>query len=204
MKFNHTVFALFTIFIFCTNFLTLCKTAVLVIAHRDFQPREYGVTKQHLEKAGITVLTASNHAGDAFSTPIDMQGRKLKAHVDKTLNELTPSMYDGIFFIGGGGSPDLDNQTSYNVIKQAVEQNKIVGAICYAPRILARAGILNGKEATGWNNDRNLPQIFKQHGVTYKRSRQYSYAVTDGNIITATDPMAAEAFAQEIISAFKN
>jgi len=175
------------------RYLLQAKTAALVIAYRDYQPREYGVTKQILENAGITVLTVSNQPGTAISDGS-------KATINKTLNKITSDDYDGIFFIGGPGAlTHLDNHTSYAILKNAVDHNKIYGAICISPRILAKAGVLTGKKATGWDGDNFLTSIFCNNNVEYVHKK----VVIDGNLITATDPMAAEAFAHGIIKLLK-
>jgi len=169
------------------------KTAALVIAYRNYQPREYTVTKQKLENADITILTVSNKPGTAISD-------RSKATINKTLNEITPDDYDGIFFIGGPGAlTHLDNPTSYEVLKKAVAENKIYGAICISPRIFVKAGVLSGKKATGWDGDNQLTSIFRNNNVEYVHKK----TAIDGNLITATDPMAAEAFAKGIIKLLK-
>jgi protease I len=81
-------------------------------------------------------------------------------------------------------------------MKEADNANKIIGAICYSPRILAKAGLLKGKKATGWNDDNELEGIFNNYGVTYMPS----HVVVDGSVITADGPMAATEFAQVIIN----
>jgi len=169
------------------------KTAALVVAYRDFQPRECLVTKQLIEKAGITTLMVSDKPGVA-------QSDGFKVTIKKTVSELTPDDYNGIFFIGGPGALNyLDNNTSYQALKTAAANDKIYGAICISPRILAKAGVLTGKDATGWDGDNKLTSVFKTYGVTYVHKN----VVIDGNVITATDPMAAEGFARGIIKLLK-
>lgn len=173
------------------------KIAALVIAHSGYQPREYEKTREKIEgknkKTGIKVLIVSDKPGIAKS-----EGSKAK--VDKTLDEITTDDYDGIFFIGGPGALSyLDNKQSYAVLQDAAAANKVYGAICISPRILAKAGVLTGKNATGWNGDHQLASIFRRHGVNYVRED----VVTDGNTITAIGPMAAERFGQGIIELLK-
>jgi protease I len=182
--------------LFAANTSSYTKTAVLVIAHRNYQPVEYNDTKRLLEQAGITVITASNKAG----TAIGDDGSQTT--VDKTVAELKPSMYDGIFFIGGSGAlSNLDNNTSYSILKKTAAEGKPFGAICISPRILAKAGVLKGKKATGWNSDNQLAKIFPRYDVEYIRKNVGT--VIDGNIITATCPLAAQDFAQGIINLLK-
>lgn len=165
------------------------KQIALIIAYKDYQPVEYGDTKRTLEHAGFSVTTVSTKPGMASATDGS------KTLVDKALNKFNYKKYDGIFLIGGPGAhTELDNQVVYTIMKNAYNAGKVVGAICYSPRILAKAGILHDKHATGWNDDNELGTLFKDYGVIYKPQP----VVTDGTIITADGPMAAKAFGTAI------
>ena len=84
----------------------------------------------------------------------------------------------GIILPGGmPGADNLNNSSDVqNAIDYCVKENKFIGAICAAPFILGRKGILNGKEATcfpGFENEL-IGATVLEDGV-----------VTDGNIVTA-------------------
>ncbi len=168
---------------------------LLVVAHEGFQPVEYEEPKRILEDAGFTIITASNKPGKAT----DKDGKEID--VDITLKDVNVSDYDGIFFIGGPGSlENLDNEQSYAVIKKASEKHLPLGAICAATRILAKAGALTRKKATGWNGDNELKEIYETYDVSYLPEP----VVVEENVITATDPKAAKVFGQEILSLLQN
>ena len=167
------------------------NTVLLVIAFNGFQQVEYNTPKTMLLDAGFNVVTASNKSGIATAKDGST------THVDITLDKVTVNDYAGIFFIGGPGAEEcLDNNTSYTIIQDAFHQHKPIGAICVAPRILAKAGILDGKYATGWNEDGLLEGIFAENRATYLPTEQ---VVVDSHIITATDPCAAQEFGKRII-----
>lgn len=165
---------------------------LFVIASQGFQPVEYTVPKTILEDAGFTIVTASDKAGiaiakDGSTTPVDI-----------TLDKVTMNNYLGLFFIGGPGTLEhLDNNTSYKIIHEALQQNKPLGAICIATRILAKSGVLSRKRATGWNGDDQLDAIYKEYGIHYQATET---TVIDDNIITATDPDAAQEFGEHIVA----
>ena len=164
---------------------------LLVVAYTGFQPIEYTVPKKLLENAGFTVMTASNKAGTATATDGST------TTVDTVISDVNVDDYDGIFFVGGSGAlENLDNQTNYDLINKAISAKKAVGAICISTRILAKAGVLKGRHATGWDGDNELAAIYKEHGVNYVRRD----VVTDNKIITATGPKVAHEFGQHIIS----
>ena len=168
-------------------------TLLLVVANNGYQPIEYETPKKHLKQAGIKVVTASNKPGGAVASDGST------TDVDIILDDVVMTDYDGIFFIGGPGAMEhLDIPQSYHLLAVAKKLNKAYGAICIAPRILAKAGVLKDKRATGWNGDNVVPGLFDGYGVIY----QDKPAVRDGNVITASGPDSAAAFAQEIINAF--
>lgn len=168
----------------------ISKIIALVIAHTGYQPHEYLIPKEQIEKTGYSVLTVSNKPGIATAS----DGSTTK--IDTTLDKLDITRIDGLFFIGGPGAlENLDTNISYQRIQEAAMKHLPLGAICIAPRILAKAGALVAHEATGWNDDNKLEEIFRLHGVIYNDSD----VVTDDNCVTASGPHAAEEFALAIL-----
>lgn len=167
------------------------KKVVLIVASEGYQPLEYEITKNELEANDIEVLTASDRAGGAVATDGST------TPVDFTIDQLNVGSYHGIFFIGGSGALDcLDHSTSYHLIAQAKDRKVPYGAICIATRILAKAGGLTGKKATGWDGDHALEVIYKLNGVTYEEGKEM---VVDGLVVTAAGPKSAKEFSQGII-----
>lgn len=172
--------------------VTMSKKVALLIAYADFQAIEYGKTKDVLEKNGITVVTVSDQAGSAQATDGST------ALVDKTVDQVKAADYDGIFVIGGAGTLDhLDTSAVHALIKQAVELDKVFGAICIAPRILAHAGVLKGRTFTGWDGDKQLATLCTDHFCTFEEKA----VVRDGRLITANGPRAAHDFGLAIVQA---
>lgn len=164
---------------------------VLVVAHEGYQQVEYGTPKRILEDIGYKIITASDAAGAAIAKDGST------TQVDILIQDINPKEFDGIFFIGGPGALEhLDNETSYKMIRSAANSEIPLGAICISTRILAEAGILKGKNATGWDGDHKLADIYKNYTVHYVPEK----VVVDGLIITASGPEAAEEFGQEIIA----
>lgn len=168
---------------------------LFVIAFEEFQPIEYRNAKSVVENAGFTVITVSDKMGTAIATDGSTQ------NVDLALDKINLNNYCGIFFIGGSGALEhLDNNTSYKIIQEAFHQNKPVGAICIAPRILAKSGILQGKKATGWDEDEQLATILADCNAHYLSNKD---VVIDDNIITATGPDCAHTFGEAIVEALQ-
>ncbi len=171
------------------------KKIILFIAHEGFQPVEYFEAKKVLDSAGFEVITASDKTGQAMpSAGTDF------VDVDYEICEIKPEDYDGLFIIGGHGAMDfLNTGEVYDLFQSAEEKGKFVGAICIAPRILAEAGILKSKKATGWDGDNKLGEVLANAGAEYVRVP----VVTDGKLITADGPSSARDWGLAIVKALK-
>ncbi len=172
------------------------KKIAMVISFRDFRDEEYFIPKDILAQAGVEISTVSTEKGIAIGT----DGGEVK--VDILLDDLRVSDFDAVVFIGGQGVIRcLDNNKSYEIISQTLENGKILAAICISPIILANAGVLDGKKATVWSNpmDKSAVKILEEQGAIY----QDELVVIDGKIITGNGPEAAEKFAQALTEILK-
>jgi len=164
----------------------------IVIAFRNFRDEEYFIPKEVFEKAGAKVTTFSTAVG----TAIGVNGGE--AEVEKTLDEFNTSDFDAVVFVGGAGARNLiDNQEAHHIAQEMVKADKVLAAICVAPTILARAGVLFGKKATVWSSpmDKSAVKILKEEGALYEEGP----VVVDGKIITANGPAAAKEFGELIL-----
>ena len=163
----------------------------MVLAHRDFRDEEYFIPRNIFQSNGFTIVTVSNSNEKA----VGMFGGEAK--VDLIIANLNPQDFDAVLFIGGSGSVNyLDNLDFHNTARKTLESNKVLGAICFAPAILAKAGVLKGKKATVWSDTMNKKavRILQENGAIY----QNEPVVVDGKIITANGPVAAEKFGQTV------
>lgn len=169
----------------------MAKKVALVIAHEGYHQIEYNEPKKILEKAGFAITTVSNKAGTAKAKDNSTTA------VDATLADFDVSHYAGVFFIGGPGALEhLDNQESYQLLQKARALQMPIGAICVSTRILAHAQILQGIEATGWNEDNKLAGIYRDYKISYA---PVDVMVCDG-VVTATGPSVAKQFGDEIVT----
>ena len=158
----------------------------MVIASENFRDEEYEKPRRILEGRGVEIKVASS----AFGERKGMLGKKVWA--DLTLDTANLADFDGIVFIGGVGAVEYFNdQKALNLAKEAERTNKVLGAICIAPSILANAGILKDKKATAFPSEENN---LKQKGASYTGEM----VTVSGKIVTARGPEAAEEFGQKI------
>lgn len=119
---------------------------------------------------------------------------------DYTLADM-PDDYAALVLVGGYGwlTPAADEVVS--VVRKAVEDGKIVGAICNGASFMARAGFLNNVRHTG----NGLDQLRMWGGDSYTNPEGYEHlqAVADGRIVTANGSGVLE-FTRELLLLLEN
>ena len=163
------------------------KKILMVIAQTNFRDEEFLGPKEVFEKNGFQVTVASKGVSEALG----VLGARVK--VDLDVSQVKVADYDGLVFVGGpGASVYFNDQAALSLAKAAVGQEKVVGAICIAPSILANAGVLTAKKATAFSSE--------EENLREKEAEYTGEAVTvDGKIVTANGPGAAREFGEKIV-----
>jgi len=169
------------------------KKVLLVIAPKDFRDEELLDTRRVLESAGAVVTVASRTTAESRG----MFGARAKP--DLALDRTRATDYDAVVFVGGSGSKTyFDDPSAHALAREAAGAGRLVGAICIAPSILARAGLLRGRKATVWD-DRGPSGPFagnlRAGGATFTGEE----VVRDGRFVTANGPKAAEKFGRMLV-----
>ncbi len=163
----------------------MTKKSLLIIAPQGFQDIELNGIRKGLTDAGFEVVLASTEVGECTGK----FGAKEQATV--ALRDVKVNNYDRIGYIGGPGARALlDDPEAIRIARETVEAKKPLGAICIAPLILGRAGVLEGIEATVWNEDGLQGPILENDGAIYTGEP----VVVDGLIVTGEGPEVAEEF----------
>lgn len=163
------------------------KKVLMIIAPKDFRDEEFFKPRVALQATGAKIEVASKNIDEATG----MLGGKAK--IDLDISKVSVEDYDGVVFVGGTGATSYFNDAVVlKIAKEAVEKEKVVGAICIAPSILANAGVLKRKKVTSFSSEADN---LKSKGASYTGE-----AVTaDGKIITASGPEAAEEFGNKLV-----
>ena len=141
-----------------------------------------------LIRAGINVVTAG------LDNKIVTASRGTKLVPDKQLDDVLEDDFDMIVLPGGlPGADHLNNDKRIQtIVKRLATNNKYTAAICAAPRVLATAGLLEGKHAT------SFPGALDQFPVN-NLSYEEKAVVVDGYIITSRGPGTAMDFTLTLI-----
>lgn len=141
-----------------------------------------------LRRAGIEVVTAG-----LTDEPV-RASRGMVLLADMTLDQALQQQYDMVVL--PGGQPGADHLNSdpriAALLREMAAQDKITAAICAAPKVLASAGLLEGRRVTGY------PGVLDKVEITGMRY-QGSAVEQDGKVITSRGPGTAMDFALTLI-----
>jgi len=165
------------------------KKAVFVIAPKDFREEELKNPSAILKAKGCQVVVACS----SLDVAKGMLGGKVTP--DVLLKDVKAADYDAIVFVGGvGAKVYFDDAACHALAKDGLAKGKVVAAICVAPLILARAGVLEGVPATAFRSQR---RDLEKHGAKWV----WEPVVRHESVITASDPRAATRFGQYLAAA---
>ena len=141
-----------------------------------------------MRRAGIEVVTAG------LDDQAVVASRGVKLIPDVSLDAVMGQDFDMVVLPGGlPGADHLDNDARIGeILNRQVAEEKHVAAICAAPKVLANAGILEGKRATSY------PGVIDAMGLAATEVLAES-VVVDGKVITSRGPGTAMDFALSLI-----
>jgi protease I len=155
------------------------KRVVIVIAE-GYHEHEFWYPYYRFREAGVEVAVAGPEAGTVLG-----EGRHgkdgLPAKIEVAVaDELAEPRLDLLYLPGGVWSPMRlrAHEPTLALVRWAMEQNKLVAAICHATWILASAGVLAGRAVSC---PRDMAADARNAGAVYSTEK----CVVDGNLITA-------------------
>ena len=163
-------------------------TRVLVPLAEGFEEIEAITPIDIWRRANFQVITAG-------LTPNPIRASRQTTHVAEAfLDDVLHENFDLIFL--PGGQPGANNLAAHEKLGQRLQKqaadNLYIAAICAAPLVLHKYGLLKNKQFTCH------PSVREQLGAS-PSSKPF---VTDGKIITAPGAGAALPFALEIVKIF--
>jgi len=168
--------------------MSIVKNSFLVfLPKKDFNEEEFIAVKKRLLKAGKNIFITS----DDHTVCSGNKGMKVKSDIN--FANVNVNNFNAFVLIGGAGNRNYwQNEQLHKIIKKFFDSKKVIAAICSAPVILAKSGILQNKTATCFSEDKS--ELINA-GINY----QDRNIVNDRNIITAEGPKSAVQFAETIL-----
>ena len=161
---------------------------LLAVVADGFEETELIGVVDCMRRLGVEVVVAGLSA-------LELNGaHQVVLKADALLDDLDVDSFDGIFLPGGlpGAATLYDSVAVGCWVSEMNNAGKVVSAICAAPIVLAKAGLLAGRKFT-------LYPGFD----SYLNGAEYTAAPAeiDGNIVTGKGPGAVYAFAGKLAEA---
>jgi protease I len=117
--------------------------------------------------------------------------------VDRTIEEVDASEYDGLLIPGGVGNPDQlrGDENVVAFVRDFFESGKPVAAICHGPWVLVEAGVVRDRKVTSWPT---LQTDIRNAGGNWVDQE----VVTDQGLVTSRKPDDIPAFSKKMIEEF--
>jgi protease I len=187
----------------------LTDKQVVIIVAQEFEDVEllYPILRFSEEGAEIVVVAineglhprpfvegkpVTGRFGHPVPIPVMEEGNRYRI---SSLEELTVNKIDCLLF-PGGYSPDALrlHEGTLELVRECHRRGKLLAAICHGPWVLISAGIMAGKQATGY-------VAVKDDLINAGAEFLDVPAVRDGNILTGRVPDDLPEFCHEIIGA---
>lgn len=151
------------------------------------------------ELEAVTIIDLLRRAGiDVTSAGLDAEPVRASRGVvlvpDTTLDAALQQDYDMVVLPGGlPGADYLDRDARIQtLVKKMAASDKFTAAICAAPKVLASAGLLDGKRATSYPGTLEKLELSNTTLVA-------DAVVQDGKVVTSRGPGSAMDFALTLI-----
>jgi 4-methyl-5(b-hydroxyethyl)-thiazole monophosphate biosynthesis len=164
---------------------------VYVLLGTGFEETEAIAPIDLMRRANIPVLTVGLNGKNITG------GHGITVKADITVKEIDLTQMEMIVLPGGlgGVASLLGCKEALDAITFAYENNKLIGAICAAPTILAKLGITDDKKATCYPGcEENMGKAQMVADVP---------CIRDGNIITGASAGCATAFGLMLVEAIQ-
>ena len=163
---------------------------VAILIEDGVEDVEFQVPYQAMKSAGFEVVVL----GSRLDEKIKGKQGKVAIKPDSTTTQAEASQFDAVI-VPGGQAPDTMrvDPSMVNFVREAIEQGKLVAAVCHEPQVLINGDLLKGKRATGFIAIR---QDMINAGANYIDEP----LVVDGNLLTSQQPGDLAIFTTAILS----
>ncbi len=174
----------------------LSGKTIAFLATDGFEQVELTKPWETIKDAGAEVVLVSLEKGEIQGVHHDEKGDKFT--VDKTIDEVSASGFDGLVLPGGVFNPDAlrINENAVAFIRDFFVQHKPVAAICHGPWTLIEADVVDGRKVTSWPS---LKTDLINAGANWVDEE----CVCDEGLVTSRNPDDLPAFCEKAIEEFR-
>jgi protease I len=171
------------------------KTIAFLVATEGIEQVELTEPWNAVEEAGGTPKLLSVESGKVQAFHHLDKGDTFA--VDAVVADADPTSYDGLVLPGGVANPDAlrTDEDAVTFVREFVEADRPVAAICHAPWTLAEADVVRGRRLTSWPS---LQTDLRNAGAEWVDEEVH----VDQGLVSSRKPDDLEAFNAKIVEEF--
>ena len=171
------------------------KTIAFLVASEGIEQVELTEPWAAVEQAGGTPRLLSVESGQVQA--FHHLDKADTFDVDTVVADADPASYDGLVLPGGVANPDAlrTDEDAVAFVREFVESDRPVAAICHASWTLAEADVVRGKRMTSWPS---LQTDLRNAGADWVDEE----VVVDGKLVTSRKPDDLPAFNDAMVELF--
>ncbi len=166
------------------------KKKVAILIENGVEDIEFTIPCHGLKQAGMEVIVLGSRMNEKY------KGKRgqLSVQPDATTTEAIAAEFDAVV-IPGGMAPDKmrRNPNTVRFVQEAMQQGKLIAAVCHGPQLLIEGDLLKGRKATGFTA---ISKDMINAGANYLDQP----LVVDKNLITSREPGDLAIFTTALLS----
>jgi len=177
--------------------LPLEGRCVAVLATDGVEEVELTAPVDALRRAGARVVVVAPKGGTIQAFNHHDKGAEIP--VDRELGAVSARDFDALVLPGGVANPDelRTNERAVELVRDFMEADKPVAAICHAPWLLVEAGLVKGRTLTSWPS---LRTDLRNAGAEWVDQA----VVVDQKLVTSRKPDDLPQFCDKLLAAFQS
>src|SRR3954452_23919288 len=171
------------------------KTIAFMVANEGVEQVELTEPWKAVEKAGGKPVLLAPEEGDVQAFNHLDKGSKFP--VDATIEDASPSEFDGVVLPGGVANPDIlrTEPRAIEFLQEFFSSGKPAGVICHGPWTLVEADLVRGRKVTSWPS---LQTDIRNAGGEWVDQE----VVVDEGLVSSRKPDDLPAFCAKIVEEF--
>lgn len=166
----------------------MSKRKIALFVEEVYNEFEFWYPYYRMLEAGFNVVVVGSGSQKTYKGKFGMP-----ANADVAADSIKTEEFDAVI-IPGGYAPDKMRIYPHmlRIVREMFDSGKVVASICHAGWVLASAGVLKGKKATGC-------VMIKDDLINAGAQYLDQEVVVDGNLISSRMPDDLPAFCREIL-----
>lgn len=163
---------------------------ILVVLGHGFEETEYVATRDALIRSGFDIESVS------LEDTLEMKtNHNLIIKADKSFSEIVTDDYKAIFIPGGPGTSKLGEKEEFDLLlNDFINSDRVISAICAAPTLLAKRGLLKDHDAVCYPDEELVSQLIIG-GANYLKDKKF---VKSGRFFTGKNMQVSIEFGYEL------